>query len=150
MYTYSHPRPMVTTDIVLFRRNDGIPEVLLIQRARDPFAGCWAFPGGFVDEHEDLEAAARRELAEETGLTGVTLFQYRTVGTPGRDPRGHTISVVYAGSCPMAQSAVQGGDDAARAAWFPLDDVPELAFDHGAILAGMRQEKLEEEDDESE
>ncbi len=150
MYEYSHPRPMVTTDVVLFRNHEDTPEVLLIKRAKEPFAGQWAFPGGFVDEGEDLEAAALRELQEETGLTAVTLFQYRTVGTPGRDPRGHTISVVYAGMCPLEDSAVTGGDDAAEAAWFPLGDLPELAFDHAEILATMRHGNLEELDDESE
>ncbi len=150
MYTYPYPRPMVTTDVVLFRNNDTAPEVLLIQRAQEPFAGQWAFPGGFVEENEDLEMAARRELEEETGLSGVTLFQYRTVGTPGRDPRGHTISVVYAGTCPMEQSAVKGADDAAEAAWFSLDTLPELAFDHAEILAGMQEHQSQEGHDESE
>lgn len=150
MYTYRHPRPMVTTDVVVFRSNDGVPEVLLIQRANEPFAGRWAFPGGFVDENEDLEAAAHRELAEETGLEGLTLFQFQAVGTPGRDPRGHTISIVFAATCPKAQSAVAGADDAAAAAWFSLDSLPELAFDHADILARMRFHETEDTHDESE
>lgn len=150
MYSYSHPRPMVTTDIVVLRQGDAGPEILLIQRARDPFAGRWALPGGFVDENEDLEDAARRELREETGLTGLRLSQLCTVGTPGRDPRGHTISVVYVAACPTPMSGVHAGDDAAEARWFSLGALPELAFDHAAILKSVNVWTDEDTDDESE
>ncbi len=150
MYNYPYPRPMVTTDIVLFRESVKVMKLLLIERANEPFKGCWAFPGGFVDENEDLESAAHRELQEETGLTGMELRQCCTVGTPGRDPRGHTISVVYTGSCPLEHSEVTAADDAAKAAWFPLDTLPKLAFDHAAILAQVRSELTQEKHDGTE
>jgi len=150
MYSYEHPRPMVTTDIVVLRQGDGGPEILLIQRGNEPFQGRWALPGGFVDEHEDLEDAARRELQEETGLSGLKLNQLCTVGTPGRDPRGHTISVVYVAACPANASTAIAGDDADDARWFLLDELPELAFDHEAILKNVGFETEKDRDDESE
>jgi 8-oxo-dGTP diphosphatase len=112
--------------------------VLLIERDREPFAGCWALPGGFIDIGEPLEAAARRELAEETGLTVPQLRQFRAYGDPGRDPRGRTVAVVFYGFCPWRKRRVQGGDDARRAQWFPWDDTPPLAFDHSQILTDFR------------
>ena len=150
MYTYTHPRPAVTVDIVVLRQSDSGPEILLIQRADDPFKGRWAFPGGFVDEDEDLEVAARRELQEETGLTSLVLSQLCAVGTPGRDPRGHTVSVIYVAACPAPDSSVVAGDDAATAQWFSLDSLPELAFDHEDILRHVRVRTEENVYDESE
>ena len=150
MYTYPYPRPMVTVDIIVLRRGSRGTEILLIQRANEPFRGCWAFPGGFVDENEDLEAAAYRELREETGLTGLTLMQCRAVGTPGRDPRGHTISVVYVAKCLAGQRDAVAGDDAAALGWFPLHTLPDLAFDHADILNQIDKRTLEEDPDESE
>lgn len=150
MYSYKHPRPMVTTDIVVLRAGDAGPEVLLVQRANPPFQGQWALPGGFVDEDEGLEDAARRELQEETGLTGLALAQLCAVGTPGRDPRGHTISVVYVAACPHAKSAAAAGDDAAATRWFPLARLPELAFDHAEILEQVKVQTEENARDESE
>ena len=93
-FTYEYPRPAVTVDIAIVTREEK-PRVLLIRRKHDPFAGCWALPGGFVDMDEALEAAARRELFEETGVKAKALMQLATFGDPGRDPRGRTISVVY-------------------------------------------------------
>jgi len=141
---------MVTVDIVVLRQGDGGPEILLIQRAHDPFKGCWAIPGGFVDEHEDLESAARRELEEETGLRGLAVNQLCAVGTPGRDPRGHTISIVYVAACPRTASNAVAGDDAAAARWFSLDDLPELAFDHADILQKVNVHTERDAYDESE
>jgi len=92
-YCYDHPRPAVTVDVVLLCRRP--LEVLLIKRGRPPFKGSWALPGGFVDKAESLEAAAARELLEETGIDGIQLKQIGAFGGPGRDPRGHTISVAY-------------------------------------------------------
>jgi 8-oxo-dGTP diphosphatase len=105
------------------------PEVLLIKRANEPFRGKWALPGGFVDKDEPLEDAAVRELKEETGLSNILLTQMHTFGNPGRDPRGHTVSVVFVGYLPLAAEA-KAGDDAAEVDWFSLDKLPELAFDH--------------------
>lgn len=132
-YTYFWPRPMVTVDAVVFSMRGNQPHVLLIRRGRPPFEGHWALPGGFVEEHEPLGAAAARELREETGLEGVMLRQFHTFGDPGRDPRGHTISVAYWGEAPV-DAAVSGADDASEAAWFPLDALPPLAFDHKKVV----------------
>ncbi len=133
--TYEYPRPMVTVDALVFREAaaQAPPEVLLIRRKRPPFEGLFAIPGGFVEIDEDLEPAAHRELEEETGLAGLRLEQLRTYGRPGRDPRGRTISVVYAGTCPPGTTA-EGRDDAAEARWFSTAALPPLAFDHAEIL----------------
>ena len=111
-YCYDHPRPALTVDIVLFHRSGVDIEVLLIKRAREPFKGRWAFPGGFVDKDESLEAAAARELREETGLHGIKLEQLAAFGDPGRDPRGHTVSVVFYGTVSNRRA---GSRPAARA-----------------------------------
>lgn len=135
MYTYQYPRPAVTVDIVLSCRVDDQVNILLVQRAEPPFQGSWALPGGFVDIDETLEAAAARELEEETGLRGVQITQLRTYGDPGRDPRGRVISVVYCGELP-AGKLEQGlpGSDAAQVRWFPISELPLLAFDHLEII----------------
>jgi len=133
-YCYDHPRPALTVDIVLLHGSADEVEVLLIKRAREPFKGQWAFPGGFVDKDESLEDAAARELAEETGLSGIRLEQIGAFGDPGRDPRGHTVSVVFAGVL-EDRALVSAGDDAAEAAWHPALEPPNLAFDHNKILS---------------
>lgn len=133
-YTYSYPRPMVTVDAVVFALRSGQLSVLLVRRKNDPFAGQWALPGGFVDVDEPLDAAVQRELHEETGLSGIQLFQFHAFGDPGRDPRGRSISVAYLGIADAAQHAPRGHDDAAEAAWFPASRLPKLAFDHDEIV----------------
>ncbi|MBI2421960.1 MAG: NUDIX hydrolase [Candidatus Hydrogenedentes bacterium] len=138
MYTYPYPRPMVTIDAVVFARVPSGPHVLLIQRAHAPFAGAWALPGGFVDMDEPLDAAAARELAEETGLRQVALRQFHTYGDPTRDPRGRTISIAHVATVEAA-TPVTAQDDAAAAQWFPLDALPPLAFDHATIIADALQ-----------
>jgi 8-oxo-dGTP diphosphatase len=132
-YTYEWPRPSVTVDAVIFTR--GAPrEVLLIRRKHPPFEGRWAIPGGFVDMAEDLEPAARRELEEETTLTGVRLEQLRAYGQPARDPRGRTISIAFVGEV-EGRPTVKARDDAAEARFFAVDALPlPLAFDHEAIV----------------
>lgn len=134
-YTYEYPHPSVTVDIVVFHpRPDGL-HVLLIQRQREPFKGYWALPGGFVEMDETLETTAHRELLEETGLLVKWLRQLGTYGDPGRDPRGRVISVVYLAILPeQADPQVKGADDASQAAWFPVNNLPPLAFDHNQIL----------------
>ncbi len=132
-YSYSHPRPMVTVDAVLLAPARGGTQVLLVRRGRPPFEGCWALPGGFVEMGEDLDAAAARELLEETGVSGVALRQLRAFGAPDRDPRGRTISIAYIGF-PPAPAPVRAGDDAASAGWFPVENLPALAFDHLKIV----------------
>ncbi|MFP5263513.1 MAG: NUDIX domain-containing protein [Blastocatellia bacterium] len=140
-YCYEHPRPAVTVDIVLFRREAGRVEVLLIKRGRDPFKGRWAFPGGFVDEDESLEDAAARELREETGLENVRLKQVGAFGDPGRDPRGHTVSVAFAALLETPDEA-RAGDDAEEAAWHTVARPPLLAFDHKKILGAAIESTL--------
>lgn len=139
-YTYDYPRASVTVDIVVFCRFDGFLKVLLIQRARPPFEGKWAFPGGFIEMDETLLASAQRELEEETRMHNVELRQFRTYGDPGRDPRGRTVSVIFYGFTDPAHSAVAGGDDASSADWFPIDQIPDLAFDHETILKDLLEE----------
>src|SRR5205085_9196464 len=100
-YCYEWPRPGVTVDIALFTVSGAVNElhlqVLLVERDEKPWRGMWALPGGFVRENEDLDAAAVRELDEETGIPAATLAQVEAVGTPGRDTRGHVITIVYVG-----------------------------------------------------
>lgn len=143
--------PAVTVDLVLLT-DEATPRVLLIERAQDPYAGHWALPGGFVDvgnattdQGEGLETAARRELAEETAIAselldahGVELVQVAAFGTPYRDPRRRTITILYAGIVPTALIPhTKAGDDAADARWIPLDEIEglDLAFDHSELLA---------------
>jgi len=134
-YCYEHPRPAVTVDLAAFAWIDGGLHVLLIRRKHDPFAGCWAIPGGFLEMDEPAEAGARRELREETGL--VLAGPVDPVGffdKPGRDPRGRTITLAHAAVLPFGEHATKGDDDAAEAAWLKVDDPIDLAFDHREIL----------------
>lgn len=132
-YTYKYPRPAVTTDCVVFTQEEE-PKVLLIQRGNEPYKGCWAFPGGFMNMEETAEECAVRELKEETGLTVNRIQQIGAYSKVDRDPRGRTISIAYL-AIVDAPTAVSGMDDAAKAAWFPLSSLPDLAFDHQDILA---------------
>lgn len=134
-YTYDYPRPGLTADCVVFGlAEEGPLQVLLIQRAKYPFEGCWAVPGGFVDEGETPLEAARRELAEETGLANLPMSQFYTFGKPGRDPRGWVVTVAHWTVVRTDQVQPRAGDDAAHARWFPLDNLPPLAFDHDEML----------------
>jgi 8-oxo-dGTP diphosphatase len=133
-HCYDHPRPALTVDIALFHRSGNRVEVLLIKRGRKPFKGLWAFPGGFVDKDESLVDAAARELREEAGLSGIHLEQIGAFGDPGRDPRGHTVSVVFAAVLDQRMLA-RAADDASDAAWHSARRPPELAFDHKKILS---------------
>ena len=123
----------VTTDAVIFRKAGNGHEILFIKRKNDPFKGKWALPGGFLDEGEDLQEGARRELKEETGLEVEDLEQLGAFGKPGRDPRQHTVSVAYVGFA-KENAKAKGADDADEAQWFPVDNLPELAFDHAEIV----------------
>jgi len=124
----------VTVDAMVFDRSNGNTRILLIQRKNDPDKGHWAFPGGFVEDDEDLEAAALRELEEETGMKLKQLKQFCTVGTPGRDTRFRTVSIVYYTITEAALHQVKGDDDAADAQWFTITHLPPMAFDHHDIL----------------
>jgi len=135
-YSYPYPRPALTVDIVIFTLLEDRLQVLLVQRAEDPFQGYWALPGGFVNMDESLESAAARELAEETDVQDAYLEQLYTYGDPGRDPRGRVVSVAYyALISSEAPVRFEGGSDASRASWFPVGELNSLAFDHAEIIA---------------
>ena len=140
-YTYDYPRPAVTTDCVIFGYDGKELKVLLIERGIEPFKGCWAFPGGFLNMDEDALAGARRELKEETGLEDAFIEQFHTFSEPGRDPRGRVITIAHYALVKIQE--VEGGDDAAQARWFPIGEVPPLAFDHDRILR-MAMSRLKE------
>ena len=131
-YTYKYPRPAVTADCVVVTK-EATPQVLLIERGADPYKGCWAFPGGFMNMDETAEQCAIRELEEETGLQMTELHQIGAYSKIDRDPRGRTITVAYL-AIVNAPLAVTGQDDAAKAQWFPIDVLPPLAFDHEDIM----------------
>jgi 8-oxo-dGTP diphosphatase len=133
-YKYQYPRAALTVDCVVFGFDEAELKVLLIERGLEPFKGRWALPGGFVRVEETLEAAARRELEEEAGLTDVFLEQLYTFGTVDRDPRERVVSVAYYALVTLAGHEAKAATDAANARWFPLSKVPQLAFDHGRIL----------------
>ena len=134
-YVYDWPRPMITVDAAVFTFSGDKAKVLLINRGHEPFKGKWALPGGFVNMDEELEDAIVRELAEETGLTGVRLEQMRTFGTVGRDPRGRMITIVFMGIAKEDQTTIKAGDDAAKAQWFDIEELPkDTAFDHDEVV----------------
>jgi len=124
----------VTVDAVIFYRKADILNVLLVQRKNEPFRDQWALPGGFLEENETMEEGAIRELEEETGLKLEKLQQVGAFGTPGRDPRGRTISIAFVGLI-VKEARVKASDDAVDAKWFNLNDLPDLAFDHRKIIS---------------
>jgi 8-oxo-dGTP diphosphatase len=129
---------LVTVDIVLFTIRDRRLHLLLIRRLAKPFENRYALPGGFVREEESLDAAASRELREETGVDKVYLEQLYTFGDPKRDPRGRVVTVAYYALVPHTQ-VLRAGTDAADAAWFPVTELPPLAFDHRKIVEYAHQ-----------
>jgi 8-oxo-dGTP diphosphatase len=134
-YTYEHPRPALTVDCVVFGWDGAELQVLLIERAEAPFMGNWALPGGFVHMDETLDDAAQRELQEETGLADLFLEQLFTFGALDRDPRGRVVTVAYYALVNIFHhEKPQGGTDASQATWFPMEQLPTLAFDHTTIL----------------
>lgn len=127
----------VTVDTVVFYKSATTTNIILIKRKNDPFKNMWALPGGFVDENEDLAVAAIRELSEETGISVRSVEQIAAFGKPFRDPRGHTISVAYFAVL-QTETSAKAADDAAAAAWFDVNELPQLAFDHAEIIAAAR------------
>ena len=120
---------------MVFSRSAGQLQLLLVRRKNEPGKGMWAIPGGFVEDDEELETAARRELQEETGLKLESMTQLHTFGKVGRDPRGRTVSVTYYAFTDAAAQPVQGADDAEEAQWINVADIRELAFDHMEVLS---------------
>ena len=131
-YYYKYPHPSVTTDCVIFGFDGTRLNVLLIERGNDPYKGCWAFPGGFLNMDESALEGAKRELYEETGLRDAYIHQFHAFSAPDRDPRERVISIAYFALVRLTD--VKAGDDAAKAQWFPLDEIPPLAFDHDKML----------------
>lgn len=131
-YTYEYPRPAVTTDCVIFGYDGRDLKVLLVERGIEPYKGMWAFPGGFLQIDETAIQGAKRELKEETGLENAFIEQFHTFTGVDRDPRGRVITIAHYALVRLSE--VQAGDDAAKAQWFSLGDVPRLAFDHDRIL----------------
>jgi 8-oxo-dGTP diphosphatase len=136
VYSYEYERPGLTVDCVIFGLDleEESLKVMLIERDLEPFAGMWALPGGFVREGETLEAAAVRELLEETGIANAFLEQLYTFGEPGRDPRGWVVSVAYYALVSPEKHSIHAATDARQAVWFPVAALPPLAFDHHEIL----------------
>ncbi|MDR2036936.1 MAG: NUDIX hydrolase [Bacteroidales bacterium] len=133
-YCYEYPRPAVTTDSVIFGFDEGELKILLIERGLEPFKGQWALPGGFMQIDEDAETCALRELKEETGVCNAFMEQLYTFSKVDRDPRYRVISIAYYALVKLSDYKVEAGDDASKAQWFPLSEVPPLAFDHEHIL----------------
>lgn len=141
-YTYDYPHPAVATDCAVFGFDGHELKILLIERGIEPFKGAWALPGGFLRMDETAEQCALRELKEETGLNLNYLKQFKTFSDVNRDPRERVISIAFYALA--KKSDVQGGDDAAQAQWFTINEVPHLAFDHDYIMR-IALEKLRED-----
>jgi len=139
MFHYKYPHPALTTDIVIFTIRDKQLKLLLIMRGGEPCQGKCALPGGFIHLDEDLETGARRELAEETGISGVYLEQLYTFGAVKRDPRERVITVAYYALISSEKIVLQAATDAEAVGWFSMDDLPELAFDHQSIVDKAHQ-----------
>lgn len=137
-YHYKYPHPSVTTDCVIFGFDGESVKVLLIERGGEPYKGCWAFPGGFLEMDESGEEGARRELMEETGLTTPFVKQFHTFSAPDRDPRERVLTIAYYSLVRLSE--VKGMDDARQAKWFPLNKVPKMAFDHDEMLRVAKEE----------
>src|SRR5271157_1822869 len=133
-YSYEFPRPAVTADCAIFTKKNNSWYILLIERKNMPFKGFWALPGGFLEMDETLEQCAQRELFEETGLRDIHLKQVHAFSDLERDPRGRTVTVLFYGFADYSEVKPKAGDDAKNINWFPLDELPHLAFDHQLII----------------
>jgi 8-oxo-dGTP diphosphatase len=138
-YIYDYPRPAVTTDCVIFGFDKEELKVLLIERDIEPYKACWALPGGFLDMNEEAETCARRKLKEETALENLYIEQLYTFSSVDRDPRYRVISIAYYALVKLSDYHAQAGTGAGKAQWFPLQEIPGLAFDHADILETAKQ-----------
>jgi 8-oxo-dGTP diphosphatase len=138
-HVYDYPRPAVSTDCVIFGFDKEELKVLLIERGIDPYQGCWALPGGFLDMNEDAETCARRKLKEETALENLYMEQLYTFSSVDRDPRYRVVSIAYCALVKLSDYQVKIGTNTNKAQWFPLTKIPELAFDHADILETAQQ-----------
>lgn len=141
MYTYKYPHPAVTTDCIVFGFDGETLNLLLINRGIEPFKGCWALPGGFMKMDETAEQGALRELQEETGVKDIYIEQLQAFSTVDRDPRERVMTIAFLAFVRQEKYEVIAGDDAAKAQWFPINELPELAFDHKEIIT-VALEKL--------
>jgi 8-oxo-dGTP diphosphatase len=132
-------RPVLTTNIVVFTLRDEQLKLLLVRRRNPPFQGYWALPGGVVGENEDIEANAMLKLEEGTGVSGVYLEQLFTFGQPDRDPRERVVSVAYYALVPSKRLRLRTDEDSEGVAWFALNELPELAFDHAQMVDTAHQ-----------
>ena len=139
--TYEYPRAALTVDCVVFGLDETDLKVLLIQRKLPPFQHVWALPGGFVRIDETLDQAAERELREEAGVSDVYLEQLYTFGALHRDPRERVVTVAYYALAKLGDHRIRAATDAMGVGWFPLEDLPKLAFDHAEIVA-LAHERL--------
>jgi 8-oxo-dGTP diphosphatase len=139
-YTYDYPHFALTVDAVIFSKSDVGLDVLLIRRAHEPFKDRWAFAGGYVNIDEVIDNAVYRELEEETNISNVSLKRFDIFDAIDRDPRERTVSVVYYGFINASNEPIKSGDDAKDAKWFPVNKLPELAFDHSIILKKILEE----------
>ena len=134
-YTYEYQHPAVTVDACLFTILQDQLKIILIRRGVEPFKGDWALPGGFIHMDENLEEAVKRELEEETGASGFYMEQLETFGQVNRDPRERVVSVAYFALAPAEHVNLKAGTDASEVAWYPVDNLPDLAFDHAGIVS---------------
>lgn len=144
-YCYTYPHAAITADMVVFGYDGKGLQLLLVERGGEPYKGMWALPGGFMKIEETIEDCARRELAEETNVKEVYLEQFHVFSRVGRDPRERVVTVGFLALVRKAGFHVIAGDDAAKARWFKIDELPPLAFDHQEIIETAHrslQEKL--------
>ena len=139
MFSYKYPRPAVTTDCVIFGFDGKQLHILLIERSRDPYKGTWALPGGFLEMDETAEEGAARELYEETHVKDVFLEQFHVFSAVNRDPRERVITIAFYALIRQSDYQILAGDDAVRACWFEVDELPPLAFDHDEIISKARE-----------
>jgi 8-oxo-dGTP diphosphatase len=135
LFTYQYPHPAVAADACLFTVQEAKLKILLIRRADEPYKGDWALPGGFVNIDETLEQAVQRELEEETGASGFYFEQLEAFGAVDRDPRERVISVAYVALAPAEHIKLKADSDASEVAWFAIDSLPDLAFDHATMVS---------------